>query len=145
MKLLNKKNVRILEGAGDWQEAIRISVKPLEEQGFVDERYQEAIISNVESMGPYIIIAPYIALPHARPEQGVIKTQIGITLFRNAIIFDEKKSPIKLFITLAAADNNSHLDALMSISEILQNDEKVTSIMNSENAETLYRIFNGKE
>lgn len=115
---------------------------PLEEEGYVKAEYKEAIISGVEKLGPYIIVAPSIALPHARPEQGVIKSQIAITLFRQEVQFEKKDSAAQLFVALAASDSDSHVEALMTISEILQDEEKVKQILQSENAETLYSFFN---
>lgn len=141
MDLLDKGNVRILEHADNWKDAIRKSVLPLEENGFVEERYKEEIIAGVEKLGPYIIVAPSIALPHARPEQGVIKSQIAITLFKNAVKFDKENTSAQLFVTLAASDSNSHLNALVSISDILQDEEKVERILQAEDEETLYRYF----
>lgn len=141
MILLEKQNVRILNEAKDWKTAIRLSVMPLEEQGYVETRYKEEIISNVVSMGAYIVIAPYVALPHARPDQGVIKSQIAVTLFKNAVFFENKSTAAKLFIVLAASNNNSHLDALVSITEILQDEAKVAEILESEDIETLYQYF----
>ena len=52
MDLLDRKNVRILEKADDWKDAIRKSVMPLEEEGYVKAEYKEAIISGVEKLGP---------------------------------------------------------------------------------------------
>ena len=141
MDLLKKKNVQIVESATDWKDAIRISVRPLEQQGYVESRYKEEIISNVESMGPYIVLAPYIALPHARPEQGVKESQIAVTLLQNEVRFAGEEKPVKLLIALAASDNNRHLDALMSISEILQNEDTVQKILNSKDKEELYSYF----
>lgn len=142
MDLLERKNVRILEKADDWKDAIRKSVLPLEESGCVTEEYKEAIIAGVENLGSYIIVAPSIALPHARPEQGVVKSQIAITLFRNEVQFDKEDSTAQLFVTLGAADSDSHLNALMTISEILQDEEKVEQILQSENEDILYGYFN---
>lgn len=141
MELLEKGNVRILESAENWKDAIRKAVLPLEESGFVEARYKEEIIAGVEKLGPYIIVAPSIALPHARPEQGVIKSQIAITLFKHAINFDKENTSAKLFVTLATSDSNSHLNALVSISDILQDEGKVEKILKAEDAETLYRYF----
>ena len=141
MDLLKKENVQIVESATDWKDAIRISVRPLEQQGYVESRYKEEIISNVESMGPYIVLAPYIALPHARPEQGVKESQIAVTLLQNEVRFAGDEKPVKLLIALAASDNNRHLDALMSISEILQNEDTVQKILNSKDKEELYSYF----
>ena len=141
MDLLKKENVQIVESATDWKDAIRISVQPLEQHVYVESRYKEEIISNVESMGPYIVLAPYIALPHARPEQGVKESQIAVTLLQNEVRFAGEEKPVKLLIALAASDNNRHLDALMSISEILQNEDTVQKILNSKDKEELYSYF----
>ena len=141
MDLLKKENVQIVESATDWKDAIRISVQPLEQHGYVESRYKEGIISNVESMGPYIVLAPYIALPHARPEQGVKESQIAVTLLQNEVRFAGEEKPVKLLIALAASDNNRHLDALMSISELLQNEDTVQKILNSKDKEELYSYF----
>ena len=141
MDLLKKENVQIVESATDWKDAIRISVQPLEQHGYVESRYKEVIISNVESMGPYIVLAPYIALPHARPEQGVKESQIAVTLLQNEVRFAGDEKPVKLLIALAASDNNRHLDALMIISELLQNEDTVQKILNSKDKEELYSYF----
>ena len=141
MDLLKKENVQIVESATDWKDAIRISVQPLEQHGYVESRYKEEIISNVESMGPYIVLAPYIALPHARPEQGVKESQIAVTLLQIEVRFAGEEKPVNLLIALAASDNNRHLDELMSISEILQNEDTVQKILNSKDKEELYSYF----
>lgn len=141
MELLKKENVQICDAAADWRDAIRIAVKPLEEHGYVEACYKEEIISNVEKMGPYIVIADNIALPHARPEQGALKTQIGVTLFRKNVVFDGKDMPARLFVTLAAKDSDSHLDALMQISELLSDESTVEKILQSPDTENLYQYF----
>lgn len=141
MNLLKRENVRICEGSADWRDAIRIAVHPLEEHGYVEPRYKEEVISNVEKLGPYIVIADHVALPHARPEQGAIKTQIGVTLFRKDVFFDGKDLPARLFVTLAAQDSNSHLDALMEISQLLSDEQTVEQILEAPDEEQLYRYF----
>ena len=142
MDLLDRKNVKILERAADWKDAVRKSVMPLEEGGYVKPEYKEAIISGIEKLGPYIVIAPSIALPHARAEQGVLKSQIAITLFRNEVQFNREDAAAQLFVALAAADSDSHLKALMFISELLQDNKMVEQILNSKDTETLYNYFN---
>lgn len=141
MSLLKKENVQICETAKNWQDAIRISVLPLEQGGYVESRYKDGIIENIEKLGPYIIIADHIALPHARPEQGAIDTQIGITLFRQDIEFDSREAAARLFVTLAAKDSNSHLDALVQISDLLSDENEVEKILESPDVQTLYQYF----
>jgi len=141
MDLLNQENVIIREAAADWKDAIRISVKPLEERGFVEPEYKEAIIANVEALGAYIVIAPHVALPHARPEQGVIKSQLAVTLFRKGVKFENKETPVKLFIVLAAENNDSHLETLVMLSEILKDEGNVEKMISADSAKSLYQYF----
>lgn len=41
--------------------------------GCIKESYIDAMVNTVKNMGPYIVIAPGIAMPHAAPEDGVLK------------------------------------------------------------------------
>lgn len=140
MDLLQQENVQIYKDASDWKDAIRKSTSLLEKHGFVEDRYKEEIIANIEKMGPYIVIAEHIALPHARPEQGALETQIGVTLFRKPVTFSNG-ADAQLFITLAAKDSDSHLDALMQISELLSDEAYVEKIIVSQSPDELYGYF----
>ena len=141
MELLLKENVQILDGALDWKDAVRKSAKPLENGKFITANYAEAIISNVEELGPYICIAPHVAMPHARPEQGTLKTQVAVTLFRNEIVFNRDDARANLFITLAAADADSHLAMLVKISELLQDESTAEKIFAAQTVDELYGCF----
>ena len=141
MGLLKAENVQILESAMDWKDAIRKSTLPLEKDNFVTVDYKEGIITNVETLGPYICIAPHVAMPHARPEQGALKTQIAVTLFREEITFTREDATAKLFITLSAADSDSHLQVLVKISELLQDEDKAAQILKAADEKELYGYF----
>lgn len=142
MELLKRDNVQILDCASDWKEAIRLSILPLEKGGYVEECYKEAIISNMEELGPYIVISEKIALPHARPEQGVKESQLAVTLFKEEVELKDSWTPIRLFISLAANDGEKHLQALATITQILQDQEKVKGILSANDADELYEYFN---
>ncbi|WP_287476947.1 PTS sugar transporter subunit IIA [Anaerostipes sp.] len=141
MDLLKQENVQIIDQASDWKEAIRQSVAPLEKGGYVQSCYKEEIIKNADELGPYFVISEKIAIPHARPEQGVNESQLAITLYKEPVIFSETWKNVKLFIALAAKDGNSHLDALKKITEVLQNPETVQAVTEADTAETLYEYF----
>lgn len=138
-----RENVQIIERAVGWKEAILLSVKPLVENGYVESRYGNEIIKNVEKMGAYFLIAPGIAMPHARPEQGVIETQIGLTLFQEPVHFQGKSNEAKLFIVLAAADNENHMNAMSAIANAISTESRIQNLCEAENEEVLYQMFQG--
>mgnify|MGYP000420010335 CR=1 FL=1 len=111
MKHLKRENVQICEKATDWHDAIRTAVLPLERGGYVEPRYKEEIIKNVEELGPYIVLAENIAMPHARAEQGVLKTQFSVTLFREPVWFDSKEMPARLCNVPYAISARTHVSA----------------------------------
>lgn len=141
MEILKEKNCRIIDGAENWQDAVRKAVRPLEEEGDVEPRYKEEIIKNVDTLGPYFVLAPRVAMPHARPEQGAIHTQIAVTLLKNPVVFKEGEEPVSLLIALAAADSTSHLDTLVTVAEVLSDEEKTNALLASKTPEELYRCF----
>ncbi len=141
MDVLKMENIQIVEKADNWQDAIRISVRPLAEHGYVEKRYSESIIENVKNLGAYFIVAPEVAMPHARPEQGVIETQIGITLFKEPVLFEGKEDETKLFVVLAASDSEKHIDAMVMIAEVLSDEDKIHALCEAESREIIYQLF----
>jgi PTS system ascorbate-specific IIA component len=140
-EMIQQKNIQIIDEVSDWKEAISLAVLPLVENGYVESRYVDSIIENTEKYGPYYVIAPNIALPHARPEQGVLKKQLGILLLRNPIKFSNDGYDVRLLITLAASDSESHLQTLAKLSDILGDDDLIGKILGASGVEEIYRLF----
>lgn len=139
--MLQEHNVFILDHVSSWQESIRLGVQPLVNDGYVTDKYAEAIIEQTEQLGPYYILAPSIALPHARPEMGVKEKQLSVLLIKNGVSFPKNKIPVHLIIILAATDSTSHLEALMDISTILMDTDTVKHILESKSSDELYGYF----
>ncbi len=141
-EMIQKMNIRIKEEVTDWKQAVVEAVSPLIENGYVEGRYADAIIENTEKYGPYYVIAPNIALPHARPEQGVLRKQLAVLLLRKPIKFSQDGFDVRLLITLAASDSESHLQTLAKLSEVLSDDDLIGKILGAASEEEIYRLFN---
>ena len=66
--LTDNKSIRLGLSAATWQEAVKLAVDPLIESGAVQPQYYDAIVESTEEYGPYYILMPGMAMPHARPE-----------------------------------------------------------------------------
>ncbi|MBM7692484.1 mannitol/fructose-specific phosphotransferase system IIA component (Ntr-type) [Peribacillus deserti] len=137
---LTDEMVQFIQGAKDWEEAIRVASEPLLKQGYIEARYVEAIISNVKNFGPYIVLMPKVAMPHARPEDGVNQMGISLLLTEKSVSFDEEKAA-NIFFVLAADDESSHLDLLKEISEFLTNEEKVSALLSAKKYEDVIKLL----
>ncbi len=103
--MLKRENVQIWEGADSWEEAVKVAVTPLVDGGFVEDRYIQGIIDNAAEFGPYFVICPDLALLHARPEQGALKTQLAVTVMREPVFFKPEGPGVRVLVTLAATDS----------------------------------------
>ena len=139
--MLSIDNIRIYDHADNWVDAITKAVTPLIENGFVEPRYIQGIIDNTNQYGPYYVLAPDIALPHARPEQGVIKKQLGVTLLRHPVKFSPDGYDVRLLITLAASDSEGHLEALKMLSEVMMDEERVQKVLHAKTREEILSLF----
>ena len=139
--ILQRRNVRIIDHVADWKDAIYTCTDALKVQGYITEKYPEAVIHITEEYGPYYVLCPNVALIHARPQDGVIKMQLSVTLLHQPVFFKDKKVPARLLITLAATDSKSHLEAMQQIAELLLDDERINQLLHAENEDVLYQMF----
>jgi transcriptional antiterminator/mannitol/fructose-specific phosphotransferase system IIA component (Ntr-type) len=130
--LLTEKTIKLNVDAKDWEEAVRIGGEILVENGFVEPRYVDAMVRTVREMGPYIVIAPGIAMPHARPEDGVKQVCMSLITLKEPVEFGNiDNDPVKTVICLGAVDNSTHLKALSDLMNLLNDDIKLDSIRKS--------------
>ncbi len=126
--LIENKAIKLNQHADDWQEAIKIAIDMLVSAGCVETRYYDSIVKGIQEHGPYIILAPGLAMPHARPEDGVIKSGFSLVTFKEPIYFDGDESPIYMMIALAGSDANAHMEGLVEITEALDDPDSETGV-----------------
>lgn len=139
-ELLTRKTVHFGQST-DWRDAIRQAAEPLAREGYIGKEYVAAMIANVEQLGPYIVIAPQVAIPHAKPEQGV--TRLGLSLLRldQSVAFSaSSKHDVRIIVVLASVDNVSHLRALSQLTAMLSNPENIHSILEADTVDVILQL-----
>ncbi|MDR2976042.1 MAG: PTS sugar transporter subunit IIA [Streptococcaceae bacterium] len=144
--LITNETIQFSDQLLNWEEAIEMAAQPLLRTGVIEESYPQAIISRVKEFGPYIDLGMGICLPHARPEDGV--NQIGMTFLRcekPVLLLDDPNHEVKLFVLLAAIDNEAHLKALSELTSILSNKEQLNQLLSATNSTEVMNILTDKE
>lgn len=140
-EMLKPENVRIAQSVDTWQDAIRLAVAPLREGGYVEPRYEDEIIRATNEMGPYYVLTEDVALIHGRPEDGCIKGQMAVTVLKQPIKFSEDSFDVRLLVALAAEDSNSHIEAMQVLAGIFMDEQKIESIVESDDTQVIYQAF----
>lgn len=89
--LIENNSIRLGLSASTWQEAVKLAVDPLIESGAVKPEYYDAIIESTEGYGPYYILMPGMAMPHARPEAGVQRDAFSLVTLKEPVTFRRKR------------------------------------------------------
>lgn len=141
-ELITEETIALNVEAEDWRDAVYKGAEILLNKDYIEKSYIDGIIKNIVEIGPYIVIAPGIALPHARPEAGVKKLSMSLMTLKNPVEFgNEDNDPVKLVITLAATDNETHLKALSQLMGLLNNSEDIKNIFNAKNKKEILCII----
>ncbi len=126
--LIDNNSIKLQAKASNWREAIKIGTDMLIASGAIQPSYHDAIISSVEELGPYICIAPNLALPHARPENGVLRTAFALVTLEEPIYFEGEEEPVDVLITLAGSSSDEHMEGLMEVTQVLDDEESETGV-----------------
>ncbi|MEN9715683.1 MAG: hypothetical protein RJA35_1150 [Actinomycetota bacterium] len=104
--LLNQK-------ATDWESAVRLAGSALESSGRTTAAYTDAMVQTIHDLGAYVVIAPGLAMPHARPSEAVLETGMSLVTLAEPVVFGHAKNdPVSVVFSLAALDHDKHLELL---------------------------------
>lgn len=141
LKQLLKNNIQVLENIDNWEDAIKYASIPLLEKKTIEDRYVRSMIENIHELGAYIVLMPRIAMPHSRPENGVNITSMSLLKLNKGVSFSKNKEDVNLIFILAAEDNTSHMDAIIELTDLLEDEKKIEQIIGAKNSEIIYNLI----
>ncbi len=133
-RLIDSETIAVRQSVSDWEEAVQLGGDMMKKAGLITDAYTQAMINNHKEIGPYYIIAPGIAMPHAKPENGVLKTGYALVTLRTPVEFgDEDNDPVDLLIFAGANNREEHnQEAVPQIAEIVDSEEYIDALRAAE-------------
>lgn len=144
--LLTSDTIAARVSAGAWQEAIARVGELMTRAGICEAHYADAMTQAVTELGPYIVIAPGVAMPHARPEHGVIRPGIALLTLDQPVEFGSTvNDPVDVVIAFAALDKEAHLATLQSIAAFVGDQEALSRVRSAATTAELAAAVNLEE
>lgn len=132
------------ESPADWREAVAFAGDLLVASGRVTVDYTAQMIAAVEEFGPYIVIAPGIALAHARTGESVLETGLALLALATPVEFgNAANDPVRLVFALSAVDHDSHIEVMSQLASALTDPRIVNSLLNATEPGAIRRILAG--
>ena len=126
---LSENRIEVDYEAKDWKDAVNHAGELLYKDGAVEERYIQAMIQKIEAYGPYIVICPGTALPHADAEEGVIYEAASLMRLKKPVDFHhEMNDPVKYVIGMSVKSAESVNQAIYDLMMIFGN-ERIRQIL----------------
>lgn len=135
-------SILIKDSVDNRSSAIELAGELLVQSGKAKYSYVASMLEAVERFGPYIVIAPGIALAHGKPSEDVIETGLSLLVLKQAIEFQHSQNdPVQLVFGLAATDHESHIETMAMLAEVLSDQERVNSLLTCSDFEQIRMVL----
>lgn len=144
LKKVLENRVNIVDRIENWEEAVRVAAKPLTADMSVTPHYVDAMINNIKKFGTYIVVAPKVAMPHSRPEDGVNKNCLALLKINEGVFFGDEadeEEKVYLIFVLGAVDSNSHIETLTQLMDIIDDEEKIDALAEAKSVNEILEII----
>ena len=139
---LTQDMIRIKVPAATWQEAVWAAGDLLVQGGKCTPAYIQAMIDAVNTLGPYMVLAPGLALAHARPESGVLQMGLSLVTLATPVEFgSEDNDPVSLVVAFGGVDHSSHIGMLSELATFLEDDDRRAALAQAQTVEEVLEMM----
>lgn len=136
---LHASAITLKADAADWRAAVRLAGAALVESGAAKPGYSDEMIRMIDEHGPYVVIAPGLALAHARPGPEVVSDGLAIVTLAEPVRFGHPHNdPVRVVLGLAIATPEDHLASVAALANVF-NDS--TAIVDLAEATTIAEVL----
>jgi PTS system ascorbate-specific IIA component len=135
-------SIIINQSVADRDQAISVVGELLVASQRVKPDYIQSMLEAVKEFGPYIVIAPGIALAHGKPGDSVLATGLSLLTLSDPIEFKHSQNdPVQLVFGLAATDHHSHIELMAELADFLSDSSRVNSLLTCSNIEQIRAVL----
>ncbi|NQS92388.1 MAG: PTS sugar transporter subunit IIA [Chloroflexi bacterium] len=139
---ITREMVQLQVKAENWEDAVRAGGQLLLNADICEDRYVDAMVAAVREMGPYMVLAPGIALAHGRPEDGVLKVGLSIINLETPVEFgSEANDPVSLVISFGGVDKESHVGLLQELAIFLMEEKNQVLLKTASDIDQIMEAF----
>lgn len=112
--------------AADWRAAVDLAGEALARSGATTPAYAHEMIRMIEEHGPYVVIAPGLALAHARPGPAVLRDGLAVVTLATPVAFGSAHNdPVRVVLGLAVASASNHLPLVAEVANVFNDSDAI--------------------
>lgn len=145
LKKLHQENlICIRDSFACWQDAVKASIAPMVQKGWVTEAYGDEIIRHVGEYGLYIFLCPHVCMPHCKAFSEVRRSGLCLMKVNTPVYPDPDDASLyaELFFAIAGTDANQHLECIQELMELLDDEETMDALLRVTDMSELDALLN---
>ncbi|MBT2500349.1 PTS sugar transporter subunit IIA [Agromyces sp. ISL-38] len=126
----------------DWRAAVREAGRALTRSGATRAEYADRMIAVIEEFGAYVVIAPGLALAHARPGPDVRREGLAVVTLAEAVPFGHPHNdPVEVVVGLAVSNADEHVASVAKLANAFNDTGIVARIAAASSAAAVRSIL----
>ncbi|MGH1523678.1 PTS sugar transporter subunit IIA [Leifsonia sp. L25] len=128
--------------ASDWRDAVELAGEALARSGATEESYGTRMIQVIEEFGAYIVIAPGLALAHARPGSDVNRDGLSVVTLDDPVVFGHPHNdPVSVVIGLAVTSPEAHVSSVAELANVFNDPDAIPALAAAGDVAEVQRIL----
>ncbi|MDR3588195.1 MAG: BglG family transcription antiterminator [Negativicutes bacterium] len=128
--------------AENWEAAVITAGDLLVRSGAVEPLYVANMVAAIKQLGPYVVIAPGVALPHASNAAGVRRLAVSCVRLARPVVFGKPENdPVDLLFSFATPDKVSHRRILQELGRLLGDDAAMKRLRQAGNVDGFLAVI----
>ena len=128
--------------AGSWRAAVRLAGDALVACGATLPGYADEMIRMIEEHGPYVVIAPGLALAHARPGPDVLTDGLAVVTLATPVAFGHPHNdPVSVVLGLSVVSVGDHLESIAQLANIFNDASVIPALIAAKDPSEVLQIM----
>lgn len=128
--------------AADWRAAVRLIGRALTRSGATRSEYADRMIAVVEEFGAYIVIAPGLALAHARPGPDVRREGLAVVTLATPVAFGHPHNdPVRVVLGIAVSNAEDHVAFVAALANAFNDPRAVARVAAATTADEVREVL----
>ncbi|HEX4058393.1 MAG TPA: PTS sugar transporter subunit IIA [Galbitalea sp.] len=126
----------------DWRGAVRAAGAALNAAGLATPEYADEMIRMIDEHGPYVVIAPGLALAHARSGRAVIRDGIAVVTLSTPVDFGHPyNDPVSVVVALAVATADAQIALVAELANVFNDSTAIADLAAATSIEDVRHIL----
>jgi len=128
--------------APDWRAAVRLAGRALTRGGAARSEYADRMIAVIEEFGAYVVIAPGLALAHARPGPDVRGEGLAVVTLATPVPFGHPHhDPVRVVLGVAVSNAEEHVGFIAELANVFNDPRAVARVAAAGDADEVRAVL----